>query len=50
MKINMDYFELIQNTIDFIEDNLQNKITLESLSKIARYSPSQIIFTRYFMF
>lgn len=34
----MDYIDLIQKTIDFIEDNLNDKITVEALAKIAGFS------------
>lgn len=34
----MDYFQRIQKTIDYIEDNLENKITLEELAEIAYLS------------
>lgn len=35
----MDYFERIQSTINFIEDNLKNKITLEIILKVACCAP-----------
>jgi len=34
----MEYFERIQRVINFIENNLQNEITLDELSKTACYS------------
>jgi AraC family transcriptional regulator len=35
----MDYIACISRTLDFIEENLQETITLESLSEIACFSP-----------
>lgn len=35
---NLDYIELIQRTIDYIDNNITEKITAEELSKIAGFS------------
>lgn len=34
----MDYLDLIQNTIDYIDDNIYEKITVDKLAKIAGFS------------
>lgn len=34
----MDYIELIQKTIDYIDDNIMSKITVDELAKIAGFS------------
>lgn len=34
----MDYFQRIQKTIDYIEDNLENELTLDELAKMACFS------------
>ncbi|MFQ3543036.1 AraC family transcriptional regulator [Halobacillus rhizosphaerae] len=35
----MNYLECIQRTIDYIEENLHEKLTLENLAEIAHFSP-----------
>lgn len=35
----MDYVECIQRTLDYIEDNLHEQITLEKLAEVACFSP-----------
>jgi AraC family transcriptional regulator len=42
----MDYFDLISNAIDYIEDNIQEPLSLEQISR--RYFLSRFHFTRIF--